>query len=95
MSKVETFSWDAAEYLETKEDMAAYLEAALEEGDPSLVAVVLGDLVRSKGMAQMADETGLHGEVLRQTLSADGNPDFSTILKVVRALGLSLRATVA
>jgi probable addiction module antidote protein len=95
MSNVETFAWDAAECLETKEDMAAYLEAALEEGDPSLIAAVLGDIARSKGIAQIAHQTGVHSEVLQQALSANGNPEFATILKVIRALGLSLKATVA
>ena len=59
MAKTKTRPWDVAEHLETEEDMAAYLEAALEEGDPTLVAVALGDIVRAKGMAQIARETGL------------------------------------
>ena len=59
MAKIQTRPWDAAEHLETDEDMAAYLEAALEEGDPALVAAALGDIARAKGMAQIARETGL------------------------------------
>ena len=59
MAKIQTRPWDPAEHLETDEDMAAYLEAALEEGDPALVAAALGDIARAKGMALIARETGL------------------------------------
>ena len=93
MAKTKTRPWDAAEHLETEEDMAAYLEAALEDGEPTLVAVALGDIARAKGMSQIARETGLGRESLYKALSPDGNPEFSTILKVVRALGLRLHAT--
>jgi probable addiction module antidote protein len=95
MAKTKTKRWDAAEHLETEEDMAAYLEAALEDGDPALIAAALGDIARAKGMSQIARETGLGRESLYKALSPDGNPEFSTILKVVRALGLRLRATAA
>lgn len=87
-----TRPWDAAEYLESEEDMAAYLEAALEEGDASLVAAALGDIARAKGMTQIASDTGLGRESLYKALSPEGNPEFATILKVVRSLGLSLHA---
>lgn len=92
MAKTRTHSWDAAEHLETAEDMAAYLEAALEDGDPALVTAVLGDIARARGMAQIAREAGLGRESLYKALSAEGNPEFATVLKVVRALGLKLRA---
>ena len=95
MAKTKTKRWDPAEHLETEEDMAAYLEAALEDGDPALVAAALGDIARAKGMSQIARETGLGRESLYKALSPDGNPEFSTVLKVVRALGLRLRATAA
>ena len=95
MAKTQTQLWDAAEHLETEEDMAAYLEAALEEGDPALVTAVLGDIARAKGMTQIARETGLGRESLYKALSPDGNPGFATVLKIVRALGLQLHATVA
>jgi len=95
MSTVLTQPWDAADHLETKEDMAAYLEAALEEGDPALIAAVLGDIARSKGMAQIARDTGLGRESLYKSLSQEGNPEFATVLKVVQALGLRLTATPA
>ena len=90
-----TRSWDAAEHLETEEDMAAYLEAAFEEGDPSLIAAALGDIARAKGMSQIARETGLGHESLYKALSPEGNPEFATILKVVSALGLKLHATTS
>ena len=93
MKKEITSSWDVAEHLETEEDMAAYLEAALEENDPSLIAAALGDIARAKGMSQIAKQTKLGRESLYKALSPDGNPEFSTILKVINALGLHLHAT--
>lgn len=69
MNKLETFPWDAADHLETKEDIAAYLEAALEDGDPALVAAVLGDIARSKGVTNIARETGLGRESLSGRMS--------------------------
>lgn len=95
MAKMKTRPWDAAEHLETAEDMAAYLEAALNEGDPALIAAAMGDIARAKGIAQIARETGLGRESLYKALSAEGNPEFATVLKVVRALGLKLHATAA
>ena len=95
MTRTTTLPWDPAEHLETEDNMAAYLEAALEEGDPSLVATALGDIARAKGMAQLARETGLGRESLYKALSPSGNPEFSTILKVVGALGLRLHAAPA
>ena len=94
MQKTKTRLWDPAEHLETEEDMAAYLEATLEEGDPALVAAALGDIARAKGMTQIARETGLGRESLYKALSAEGNPEFATVLKVLRSLGLRLHATV-
>jgi len=93
VKKIKTRAWDVAEHLETNQDMAAYLEAALEDGDPTLVATALGDIARAKGMADIARETGLGRESLYKALSPEGNPELATVLKVVRALGLRLRAT--
>ena len=90
--KTKTRPWDAAKHLKTEDDMAAYLEAALEDGDPALIAAALGDIARAKGMSHIARETGLGRESLYKALSPDGNPEFSTVLKVVRALGLRLHA---
>jgi probable addiction module antidote protein len=93
MAKTKTRPWDAAEHLETEVDMALYLEAALEDGDPALVAAALGDIGRAKGMSEIARETGLGRESLYKALSPEGNPEFATVLKVIRALGLRLHAT--
>ena len=96
MAKVmRTKKWDAADHLKTDEDMVAYLEAALEESDPALVAAALGDIARAKGMTDIAREAGLGRESLYKALSPEGNPEFSTVLKVVKALGLRLHATAA
>jgi probable addiction module antidote protein len=95
MAKTKTRPWDVAEHLQTEEDMAAYLEAVLEDGDPALVAAALGDIARAKGMTQIARETGLGRESLYKALSPEGNPEFATVLKVVRALGLRLHVTAA
>lgn len=90
MAKTRTRIWDPAEHLRSKADIAAYLEAALEEGDPALVAAALGDIARTKGMADIARKSGLGRESLYKALSREGNPEFATVLKVVRALGLKL-----
>ncbi len=88
-----TKPWDAAQYLKTEEDLAAYLEAALEEDDPALLAAALGDIARAKGMTEVAQDTGLGRESLYKALSAEGNPEFGTVLKVVHSLGLKIRVT--
>ncbi len=98
MGKRETFSpFDAAEYLKTDEDMALYLDAIIEEsnGDPRMIAIALGDIAKAKGMTQIAKATGLARENLYKALSADGNPEFSTVMKVITALGIKLHATAA
>ncbi|MDO9287956.1 MAG: putative addiction module antidote protein [Thermodesulfovibrionales bacterium] len=87
--------WDAAEHLKTKEDMAAYLEAAIEDGNPVVISAAIGDIARAKGMSQIARETGLGRESLYKALSPGGNPEFATILKVVRALGLKFHVEAA
>lgn len=90
MAKARTRIWDPAEHLKSKADIAAYLEAALEDGDPSVIAAALGDIARVKGMSDVARKAGLGRESLYKALSSDGNPEFATILKVVQALGLKL-----
>ena len=90
MPKTKTRRWDAADHLKTKADVAAYLEAALEDGDPALFTAALGDVARAKCMTQIARQTGLGRESLYKALSPDGNPEFATIAKVMRALGLKL-----
>ena len=97
MSKTTTTRYDVAEHLRTPEEMAAFLEACLEEadGDASFIAKALGDIARAKGMAQVAKEAGLSRESLYEALSGERSPDFDTILKVVGALGLKLHAEAA
>ena len=93
MTKTKTQVWDPAEHLITDEDLAAYLEAALQEGDSALIAAALGDMARAKGMSQIARDAGLGRESLYKALSAEGNPELATIMKVIAALGLQLQAS--
>lgn len=95
MDNVKITRYDVAEHLRTPEEMAAYLEACLEEsnGDASFVARALGDIARAKGMAQVAKDAGLSRESLYKTLSGKRNPGFGTVLKVVHALGIELHAS--
>ena len=95
MAKIQTKPWDAADYLETQEDIALYLEAAFEDGDPRLIAAALGDIARAKGMTKVATDAGLGRESLYKALSPDGNPEFATVLKVLQALGLRLHASAS
>ena len=88
-----TTRWDAAASLKTKRDIAAYLDAVLEDGDPELLKAALGDIARAKGMGQIAQATGLGRTNLYKALSQEGNPEFTTVAKVLKALGL--RLTVA
>ncbi len=88
--KIKTRPWDVVEHLETDEDMASYLEAVLEDGDPALISAALGDIARARGMTEIAREAGLGRESLYKALSPEGNPEFATVMKVVRALGLKL-----
>jgi probable addiction module antidote protein len=96
-TKVKASSYDVAEHLRTPEEMAAYLDAWLEEApdDVSGIARALGDIARAKGMSQVAKDAGLSRESLYRALSADGNPSFATVIKVARALGVRLHAQAA
>jgi probable addiction module antidote protein len=97
MRKTKTTRYDIAEHLRTPEEMAAYLEACLDEaeGDAAFIAKALGDIARARGMTQVARDTGLSRESLYKALSGERSPDFDTILKVVNALGLRLHAEAA
>lgn len=86
----QTRPWDAAETLQSKEDIAAYLDAVLEDGDPELLKAALGDVARAKGMTEIAEATGLGRANLYKALSPEGNPEFATVAKVLKALGLRL-----
>ncbi len=96
MAKTITTKYDVSEHLRTPEEMAAYLEACIEEanGDAAFIAKALGDIARAKGMSQVARDTGLSRESLYKALSGERSPGFDTILKVIGALGLGLRAEV-
>jgi probable addiction module antidote protein len=92
--KTKTIPWDPVAYLKTDRDIIHYLEAVFEDGDPALVAAALGDVARAKGMTQIAQASGLGRESLYKALSSEGNPEFATVLKVMRALGLKLKVAV-
>ena len=94
MTKITTTRYDVAEHLRTPEEMAAYLEASMEEanGDAAFIAKALGDIARAKGMTQVARDAGLSRESLYKALSGERAPSFDTILKVIGALGLKLNA---
>lgn len=97
MPKIKTTRYDVAEYLSTPEEMAAYLEACLEEanGDAAFVAKALGNIARAKGMSEIARETGLSRESLYKSLSGERSPSFETVLKVITSLGLKIHAEPA
>ena len=96
-TKAKATPYDVAEHLRTPDEMAAYLDAWLEEApdDTAGIAKALGNIARAKGMTQVARDAGLSRESLYRALSADGNPSFATVLKVARALGMKLHAAAA
>ena len=93
MDQVKTLPWRSEDHLENIEDIAAYLEAVFEDGDAELITHALGVVARSKGMTELSRRTGLGRQNLYKALSPEGRPEFSTVLKVVRALGLKLSVT--
>ncbi len=94
MAKIKTTKWDSAELLATEKDISAYLNACFEDyaDDPAMIAHAFGVVARARGMSKVAKKAGLTREGLYRALSAEGNPEFSTILKVANALGVRLRA---
>jgi probable addiction module antidote protein len=91
---IETTEWNAADHLTTDEAVAAYLEAAFEDGDPKVVAVALGNIAKARGMANIAREAGITREALYKALSEKGDPKLSTFLGVIKAIGLRFTVTV-
>ncbi|MRR29395.1 putative addiction module antidote protein [bacterium] len=93
MKKITTTRFDVAEHIRTPEEMAAYLEACLDEsgGDAAFIAKALGDIARAKGMSQVSRDAGVSRESLYKALSGERTPGFDTILKVLGALGIKLR----
>ena len=94
-AKIKLKAFDPAKYLDDDEAIAAYIEEAIDIGDPAFIADALGVVARAKGMGQIAKDAGLSRESLYKALSADGNPEFGTILKVMKALGLRLSVGAA
>ncbi|OZA84888.1 MAG: putative addiction module antidote protein [Polaromonas sp. 39-63-25] len=95
---IEKFSrWDPVDDLTTEEDITLYFQACVEDdpGDGSLVRAALGDIARARGMTQLARDTGLAREGLYKALSPEGNAEFATVMKVIKALGLKLGAQAA
>ena len=92
---IKTTLWDSAAHLRSDEEIAAYIEAALEEGDTAFIAYALGVVARAKGMTQVAQDAGLSRESLYKALSLEGNPSFDTIMRVMKALNLELHITQA
>jgi probable addiction module antidote protein len=91
---LKTIRWDTADYLKTREDIAGYLDAALEDGDSELLKLALGNVARSKGMTEIAKESGIRRPSLYKALSPDGNPEFATVVNVLKALGLRLSVAI-
>lgn len=92
----ERFSrYDTTDYLKSEEDITAYLEAVMEDGDPALIAAALGDVARARNMTALAQEVGMSRVGLNKALSGQGNPTLSTIMKVSKALGLKLSIQTA
>ncbi|MCL6423174.1 putative addiction module antidote protein [Brachybacterium sp. JHP9] len=85
--------WNASDYLETPEDMLAYLDEAARTGEPALLQAALGDVARARGMSEVARSAGVGRESLYKSLSADGNPSFQTVARVVAALGGQISVT--
>ncbi len=96
-TKTKTLTYDVAERLRTPEEMALYLDACIEEsdGDAAFIAKALGDIARAQGMTRVAEGAGLSRESLYKSLSGERVPDFSTVLKVMKSLGLKLHTEVA
>ena len=93
MSAVKAKPFDPAEYLDTPDAVAAYMTEALETGDPAFVADALGVIARARGMTEVAREAGVSRESLYRALSAEGNPEFGTVMRVAEALGLRFAIT--
>lgn len=94
-TKIKITPYDSAEYLKNKKDVATYLDAALEDGDPALIRHALNVIARARGMTQIARDSGVTRESLYRALGENGNPEFTTVLKVVHALGMRLRTRPA
>lgn len=90
---LETTKFDVQDHLKTPEDQAAYIEAAMETGDASFIAVALGDIARARGVSAFARETGLSREAIYKAFREGGNPTLDTLTRATKALGLRLTVT--
>jgi probable addiction module antidote protein len=90
MSKIKIRPFDVSNYLNNEADIAAYLQAAIEDGDPALLAAALGDIAKARGMTQLARDTGLSRESLYKSLSGERAPNSDTLFKVIHAMGFKL-----
>ena len=94
MKPVKTTVWDPAKYLETEEQITAYLEDIFKSGDPDLMVTAIGDVARARGMSKIADDTNRGRESLYKSLTQGSNPSFETVVKVLGALGFGLRPSI-
>ena len=92
MKKIAVF--DAADYLDNEEVIAEYLNAALEDENPDVFLKAISDVAKSRGMSQLAKDTGLGRESLYKALAPGAKPRYDTVLKLIKALGVELHATV-
>lgn len=90
MSAAKFSRYDIVDYLKTEEEIAAYLDAVIEDGDPALIAAALGDVARARNISKLARDTGMSREGIYRALSGEGNPSFATVMKIAGALGLRL-----
>lgn len=95
MRKIKTRPFDMANYLQDEDEVTAYLQAVMEDGDPALLAAALGDIARARGMTQLAKDTGLSRESLYKSLSGERAPSSDTLFKVMRAMGFKLTVVPA
>jgi probable addiction module antidote protein len=82
--------FDVVDYLQTEKDIAGYLSAVLEDGDPALFVAAIGDIARAKGMTEIAKKSGITRESLYRALKIEARPRFETVAKVIHALGMKL-----
>ena len=90
--KAQFFEWDTSEYLETEEDIAAYLAVVFEEGDPDVIALAIGDVAKARGMTEIAKKAGVSRESLYKSLRKGGDPRLTTLIGVMNSLGMRLTA---
>ena len=87
---ITTTKFNVLDHLETPEDQVAYIKAAVDEDDPSFIAVAIGDVAKARGVSQFADETGLSRETIYKSFRPGGNPTIETVNKALKVLGLKL-----